>query len=112
MSDLPKRLVIYEDEELTKTIDVLRLGKIDAGETVVTEFFLRNESPGAIEDVKIEIVAEDRDGLMISLLTPDTIEVLAIDEVYKGQIEWALEKNVKAGPYKGEIVTRGMLTRE
>jgi len=110
--ELPKRLVMYEDEEFTMPLRKFKLGRLDAGESMMTKFYLRNESPGTIEDVKIEVDAPPRRGLSVALLTPDFVERLEVGEVYEGQIQWITQKFLKAGLYEGNVKARGMLTKE
>ena len=119
MSNLPDRVGIYEDKELTKPIKQLSLnkkqlylGKMDAGDTIRSKFYIRNESIGDIEEMSLAVIPSEDMGLQLKLLTKNFISKLEVSEVYMGEVEWSSDKNMRAGPYHATIILRGKLTRE
>lgn len=121
MSDIEDAPVaLYFDEECTdiipqKVVDgetmwILNFGRVDAGTTKISKFYIRNLSDGVVEDLEIDVSNPLKEGVKVEMLSREYVDALAPRAIHEVQLKWSASDDVKAGECRGRISIEGKLT--
>ena len=106
------RPVPYSIENGQVLYEAMSFKKLDGGTQGISQFYIRNTSMGAIEDLLIHVESVNKDDVSVTLVSPSVVNALASREVYRGRLRWEAKRGGKAGQCQCRIVVSGMLTQE
>lgn len=89
----------------------MNFGSIDAAEDKTYLIYLKNMTPGDIEDLAVEITTADKEGVEASIVETLQSE-LQVGEVIPVEIKWSASPKVRAGTCRAGLEISCMLTAE
>lgn len=106
-----KRPFPTQDVDGKETV-LLDFGNVDEGQTVKRDFYIRNNTMGALEDLEVNIVDPQIPNIKFQLASPGKTRALASLEAYHGIVQVTAEQGVKAGPKQIGFAVSGYITTE
>ena len=122
MSDEKLWFGLYYDEACTNMLPrevvdgrnawILDFGRLDAGESKSSEFYVKNLSDTTIEELRVGFVPPMVEGVSASVVSEDFVPEVRSDGVHRVEVLWKADKLVMAGRCYGVLTISAMAIEE